>query len=134
MRLKNFNLLIHSYNIFQVANSWSDTDLSRFLHTIDGWFRDIWTNSCYFLTESFYQLDDSLWILLIHSFLWVTPKPKFDVWKNCWPSRPLNFQTENSIFPEHIQWFMLFVILSGLWVDLYHIYQHLLKKSTLSGF
>ena len=40
MRLKNFNLLIHSYNIFQVANSWSDTDLSRFLHTIDGDFRD----------------------------------------------------------------------------------------------
>ena len=40
--------------------------LSPFLYSVDDGFRDFWTNACYLLADSFFQLGDSLRIMFIH--------------------------------------------------------------------
>ena len=52
--------------------SWSDTVLSTLLHTVDDGFREILTNSCYILANSFFHIRDSLGIIFLYSFLQVT--------------------------------------------------------------
>ena len=68
LRLKNFTIIIFSYNIFEVVTSWLDTVLSPFLHTVDDGLRDYWTNAGYFFAGSFLQLCDDLGFVYVYSF------------------------------------------------------------------
>ena len=46
--------------------SWLDAVLSPFLHTVDDYFREFWTNACYYLVDSLLQLCDSVGTVYIY--------------------------------------------------------------------
>ena len=59
-------------NILQEVIFWLDIVLSIFLHSVDDNFRDFRNNACFLLASSFFQLGDSLGIISLYSFLYVT--------------------------------------------------------------
>ena len=69
LRIKNFTIIIFNYKIFEVVTSWLDIGLSLFLHYVHDVFHDFWTDYCYLLAYSFFQLGDSLGNILVYSFL-----------------------------------------------------------------
>ena len=144
MNLKEFTPLVFKYNGFKVKTSWLVIVVGPFLLIVDDCFRDFWINACYLLANSIFKLGRSLGIILIQSLLQVTPEIKVEVWKIRWRASHSTFQTGKPVFPQvdreevtcslPIQWFTFLVVLSGLWVELYHGYQHLSKNSPFSGF
>ena len=99
LRLKYLTLNILNYNIFEVMTSWLDTVLSLFLHPVDDGFRGFWTDVCYLLAYSFFQLGESLGNILVYSFLKVTQEIEVEVWKMRWPSWPFNIPNRKVIVP-----------------------------------
>ena len=124
--------------------SWLYTVLSYFHHHIDVGVCEFWTNSGYLLVDSIFQIGEALGNKLMYYFISVTSEIKVEVWKIQSPSCLFNFSYRKVSFP----WCRLcrsdmlsskpvvrvLVVFSGLWVELYHGYQHLSKNSHFSGF
>ena len=129
-----------------MVTSWLDTVLSLFLHNVVDVFPDFWTNDCHLLAYSFFQLGDSLGNILVYSFIKVTPGVKAEVWKVRWPSclfdipnRQVSFlwnRWRRSDMLSSNSVVICLVVLSGLWVQLYHMTTASFKKkiSPPSGF
>ena len=100
--------------------SWLDTVLNHFLNTVDDEFRYFSSNASYILTDSFLQLGHSLWIILDGLFFFLVTGHQFSL------------KVIAQKWHAPIKWFLFLVVLSGLWGELYHAYQHLMKNCYLS--
>ena len=98
MGLKSFTVIFSNTTDFKLVTSWLDTVLSPFLHIVDDGFYDFLTNGCYHFADSFFQVSDSFWIILIYCFLQVSPEIRVEVWKIWWPNCPLNIPNRKVSF------------------------------------
>ena len=141
LRLKKFTLLILRYNIFQLVSFWLDTVLSYFFilsKTTFVTFEPIFVISL--LRTPFKSV--TVWGLSLNNLSIKYPRGKNrgvqhlvteQVFKQSNPKSQFSLKIIAQKWHALFQWSTLLVVLSGLWVKLYHGYQHLLKIYHFTG-